>query len=145
MHLATYGENNTLKVTKNDQFFHEMTTAYRQQQQIGFNMIWRALLSQKFGCIQETTYRIRGYDYHFTGTSWARMVVFQIIKFFEIVWKERNKRIIQDSQQGLPIYLQHKIKKILSSDIVVPSVILHVYNKGEKLATEKMTDIGKFR
>ena len=67
-----------------------------QQEQIGQNMIWRGLLTQKFGDIQEATYRLHGFPKEKTGTSWARMIVGR----FEIVWEELSSTIHKDSIQG---------------------------------------------
>ena len=81
-----------------------MKTAYAQQKLIGTKIIWRGLISQKFGDMQETTYRSFGYGHEFSGTAWARKIVGQFLKYFELIWEERNQRIHEEKGPNLQIY-----------------------------------------
>lgn len=73
----------------------ELEKALHQQKMIGFQQIWKGIMTQKFGDIQENVYRSgeakdaiysdNGKKTQLTGTFWARRIVKIFLTYFEHV------------------------------------------------------------
>ena len=109
--MLRFGEEKEWKVRPDDKYGISLKAAYRQQKLIGVRKIWCGLITQKLGDIQEDTYRRWKLEQNWTGTSWARMVVRFILKFFEELWEERNNKVHPTAENSQREYLQNKIKK----------------------------------
>lgn len=70
MHLATYGEEQEYKARVNEEYYVQLREAYRQQKNIIITMIWRGIICQKMGDIQESTYRRWKMGNERNGTVW---------------------------------------------------------------------------
>ena len=131
MHLIRYGDDSKYKMRVSEDFHRQLRSAYRQQCDIGINMMWRGIISQKFGDIQEATYRRWEMDDKFNGTVWSRMIVTQFVLYFENLLQERNKMINKKKVTGRVAYLREKIWKILDESIRIPEVLQQTYEKGK--------------
>lgn len=135
-HIAKYGESATLNFTTNKEYYFHLSQAYQQQQVIGLHMIWRGILSQRFGDIQENTYRVHQFDHKFNGTTWARTVARIFLTHFENLW-EKRKSLLPEHQNltGEKEYLQGKITFLMAQKPDIPDILKNFYNKGERLRT----------
>ena len=142
MQMVKYGETSNLNFTTNETYYHAIKTAYQQQKAIGIHMIWRGIITQKLGDIQEDTYRRGKFDRSFTGTNWARMVVNLFLTHFENLWEKRNSLLPNNLKLvGEREYLQEKIDTILKSKPEIPIFLRSFYNRGEVLRHTKSAKI----
>ena len=80
-------------MVSNEKYGSEILIAHEQQTHLGNDLLWKGVIVQKFGDIQENIYRDKQYSNSQNGTVWARRVVEFFHKHFENIWDGRNVRL----------------------------------------------------
>ena len=79
------------KVPSEGKYQQEIKKAYEAQQRLGKSALWKGLLIQKLGDIQESVYRDTHSPKEKTGTRWSRLAVKLLHSHFESLWKQRSE------------------------------------------------------
>ena len=137
LNLVNEGDNTKWSISSQDQYSGALRTAHRKQKQLGEYMIWKGILIQTFGDVQEQIYRSKNLPKERNGTVWARRIVEAFQSFFETIWKLRNERVhgktgIEKERESLRV----RIRDLLQKKFFIPPRMQSLYRKGRKLLTD---------
>ena len=100
--------------------------------------MWKGIIAQKFGDIQEQVYRDNKFDNSHNGTTWARRIVKFFLIQFENIWEDRNRRLHKDHEgTRARTDFSEILIAIDNSEFYVPKIVKACVEKGRFLVAKK--------
>ena len=109
------------------QYQNQIECAIREQDRLGEDAVWRGVITQKWGDIQEQFYRDNKEKKELTGDRWTKTLITAVFEFFEIEWKKNNDKRKGNKMNPQIEEMRDTVKRLQGEKLRVPKQLKYLY------------------